>query len=152
MQNKNYEVAFEVTQSAEEVFNAIASVTKWWTENMQGQCREVNDEFTVQFEDIHFSKQKLTEVVPNKSIVWLITESHLSFLRDKQEWTGTEVRFEISGKGSKTQLRFTHVGLVPDVECYKDCSNAWSYYIATSLRQLITTGKGIPEKLEAHKQ
>ena len=28
--------------------------------------------------------------------------------------------------GSRNEVRFTHAGLVPDIECYDDCSNAWS--------------------------
>jgi hypothetical protein len=42
-----------------------------------------------------------------------------------------------------TQLRFTHHGLVPAIECYKDCSNAWGQLIQQSLFSLMTTGKEI---------
>jgi hypothetical protein len=43
-----------------------------------------------------------------------------------------------------TQIRFTHVGLVPDYECYDLCRDAWGTYIRDSLRSLIQTGKGRP--------
>lgn len=52
--------------------------------------------------------------------------------------------FEIGKKGNKTQLRFTHLGLVPDYECYEMCRDGWSNYIQNSLRSLIATGKGQP--------
>jgi len=93
-------------------------------------------------EDMHFSKQRVVEVTPGKKVVWLITESQLNFTKDKSEWTGTKISFEISEINNQTQLRFTHVGLVPKIECYNDCSNAWSQLIQESLFSLITTGKG----------
>jgi len=45
-----------------------------------------------------------------------------------------------------TELRFTHVGLVPTFECYGGCSDAWGFYINDSLRSLIATGKGQPNR------
>ena len=55
--------------------------------------------------------------------------------------TGTEISFEIAKRGNKTEVRFTHVGLVPGVECFGDCSNAWSSYISNSLRNFIAKDK-----------
>ena len=37
---------------------------------------------------------------------------------NKPEWKDTEVVFEISEKGGKTEVRFTHVGLVYAYECF----------------------------------
>ena len=148
MNNKNLVITVDVDQSAHEVFNAVNNVSKWWTENLKGTTKALNDEFTVQFEDVHYSKQRLIEVVPDKKIVWLITESRLNFLQNKEEWNDTRLVFDISAHGDKTRLQFTHVGLVPDIECYNDCSNAWGYYISGSLQNLITSGKGQPEKVK----
>lgn len=146
MSNKNFSIKYVVDQSANEVFNAVTSISKWWTENVKGSSLKLNDEFTVQFEDIHFSKQRIIEFIPYKKIVWLVTESRLSWLQNKQEWNDTEIVFEISDKGRRTQLQFTHIGLNPDIECYNDCSIGWNQYIRSSLFKLITTGKGQPDK------
>jgi hypothetical protein len=67
-------------------------------------------------------------------------------VKDTAEWNGSKVTFEISRKGSKTELRFTHVGLVPEHECFDTCSNAWGFYVNDSLRRLITTGRGEPNE------
>ena len=148
MDNQNFTVSFLVDQTPKEAFNAIQNVPGWWTGNLQGSTQQLNDEFEVRFGDVHYSKQKLIEVISNKKVVWLITDSRLNFVKDKSEWTGTKISFEIAEKDGKTQVRFTHSGLVPEIECYRDCSNAWGYYV-NSLHSLITTGKGQPEPKES---
>jgi hypothetical protein len=94
---------------------------------------------------VHRSKQKTTEFIPGKKVVWHVSESNLSFVKDKSEWNGTGVIFDISEERGKTEVRFTHVGLVPQYECYGSCSNAWGMLINRNLRKLITTGKGQPD-------
>jgi len=144
--HQDYHVSIIVDATPHEAFESINNVTKWWTENLEGTSHKMGDEFTVQFGDVHYSRQKLVEVVPDKKVVWLITESKLNFLQDKQEWNGTIISFDITTEGGKTKVTFTHIGLVPQIECYNDCSNAWGGYIQGSLKQLIDTGKGRPEK------
>ncbi|CAN5423502.1 hypothetical protein BH11BAC1_BH11BAC1_22990 [soil metagenome] len=148
MKRKDYSTLITVNATPEEAFKGINNVTKWWTENLEGSSQKLNDEFSVQFGDVHYSKQKLVELLPGKKVTWLVTESKLNFLKDKQEWVGTKIHFEIFEKDSKTQIRFIHEGLVPKIECYSACSNAWGDYIKGSLLNLINTGKGKPTTLE----
>jgi hypothetical protein len=148
MKNQNLTTVFTVNQTREEAFAAIKNVRGWWSGEIEGSTDKLGDEFTYRFKDVHFSKQKITEVIPGKKVVWLVLDSYLSFIEDKREWNGTKVTFEIARKGDKTEVRFTHMGLVPDHECYDACSNAWGSYINGSLRSLITTGKGHPNEKE----
>ena len=106
----------------------------------RGPTSKLGDEFIYRYKDVHYSKQRIVEVVPGKRIVWLILEAWPSFIDDKNEWNGTKVVFEVSKKGDETEVRFTHAGLVPQHECFDKCSNAWGYYINGSLRTLITSG------------
>src|SRR5260370_24188127 len=90
---------------------------------------------------MHRTEQKITELIPGKKIVWRVLESDLSFLKDKSEWTGTEIVFDISAKKGKTEVRFTHAGLKPQIESYGSCSNAGGLLVYANLPKLITTGK-----------
>ena len=78
---------------------------------------------------MHYSKQRLVELVQDKKIVWLVVESNLSFLDNPSEWTETKISFEISDEDGQTTVKFIHDGLVPQFECYGDCTGAWSQYL-----------------------
>jgi hypothetical protein len=142
MSTSNYTTTIVVNNSATEVFDAINNVQGWWQGAIEGSTDKLNDEFTYRMEEIHFSKQKVVELIANKKIVWLVTDSKLNFTQDKSEWTGTKIIFDISEQNNQTQLQFTHLGLVPAIECYGGCSGAWKQLIEQSLHSLITTGKG----------
>ena len=145
MHNQHFTTSFLVDQTPKDAFDAVNNVRGWWTENAEGNSEKLNDEFEVRFGDVHYSKQKLIEVLPGRRVVWLITDSKLNFIEDKTEWTGAKVIFDISRIDNKTEVRFTHHGLLPQIECFDACSNAWGEYINNSLRNLIVKGKGKPE-------
>jgi hypothetical protein len=140
----SFSTAFLVNQSPKEVFDAVNNVRGWWSSSLQGESEKPGDVFTFRYEDLHISKQKLVEVVPGRRVVWLVLDASLNFAEDKAEWKGTKVVFDIAKKGGKTELRFTHEGLVPSFECFDACSEGWGFFIDGSLKKLITTGKGEP--------
>jgi hypothetical protein len=140
MNDKDYTTTLIVDQSPEEAFTAINNVRGWWAGEIEGSTGKLGDEFTYRYEPYHYSKQKITEFIPGKKVVWDVLESSLNFIEVKSEWKGTKITFEIAKNGDKTEVRFTHIGLVPNIECFGACSNAWGSLINGSLRSLITTG------------
>ena len=145
MNATNYQHRFTVQATPEQVFKAVAHVSDWWTVNTEGMSRSVGDEFTVQFGDVHLTKQRVTEVVPGERIVWLVTESLLPWLKDREEWKGTELVFDIAATNKGTELTFTHIGLTPHSECFDQCEKGWDYFLGESLFKLITEGAGLPD-------
>ena len=149
MSDKNFKASFSVDQSPEEVFAAINNVRGWWSHAIEGSTDKLGAEFKYHYQDVHRSTFKITEFVPGKKVVWHVMDNYFNFVMDKTEWTGTDVVFEIARKGDKTEVHFTHVGLVPEYECYTVCSDGWGTYINGSLHSLITIGKGQPNVGEA---
>lgn len=143
MNTTDFTTTIVVEHSTKEAFDAINNVRGWWQGEIEGNTDKLNEEFTYRMKEVHFSKQKLIEIIPNEKIVWLVTDSKLNFTKDPSEWTGTKIIFEIHSTEKGTEIHFTHMGLTPAIECYGGCSNAWGKLIQESLYSLITTGKGV---------
>ncbi|MES2560837.1 MAG: SRPBCC family protein [Bacteroidota bacterium] len=148
MTTSNFTTTLLVDQSATAVFTAINNVRGWWSEEIEGITDQLNQEWAYHYQDVHRCNMKITELVPGQKIVWEVLDNQFSFTKDKNEWIGNKLIFEITPQGTQTQLRFTQVGLVPEYECYDICQNAWNTYIQKSLYSLITTGKGQPNSKE----
>ena len=142
MSGINFTATITVDQAPEQAFAAINNVRGWWSGDpgVEGRTDRLGAEFTYRYKDLHYSKQRIIELVPARRVVWLVIDSDLSFVKDRSEWNGTTITFDIARDGDKTEVRFTHVGLVPDFECYGDCSSAWGYYVRGPLRKLIAKG------------
>ena len=142
MKKENYNSSITANITANEAFNGICKVSAWWG-NIEGDTEKLNDVFTYRPGNtwVNF---KITEFIPGKKIVWHVTDCFLHFQNDKTEWKNTDVVFEIEKNGNSTQINFTHIGLVPGVECYNGCVKGWDQYVKGSLLKLLTTGKGQP--------
>jgi hypothetical protein len=140
----DFTIAFTVNRTPEEAFAAINNVRGWWSEDIKGSTGNAGDIFNYRFRDIHRTVIKIKSSVPGEKVVWNVIDNYFNFTVDKTEWKGTDMIFDISRKGDKTEVRFTHVGLVPEYECYDACSAGWTTYVNGSLRSLIETGKGQP--------
>jgi hypothetical protein len=142
MRAQDFTTTFTVDQTADELFAAITNVRGWWSGSpgVEGRTHKVGNEFTYRYHPHHYSKQKIIELIDGKKVVWRVLDSKLNFIEDESEWTGTEIIFEISQRGEKTEVRFTHIGLTPAIECFDACSDAWSSYVKGGLRNLINRG------------
>ncbi len=144
MGTPSFHASFLTDRSPGEVFDAINDVGSWWSGSIQGRTAGRGAEFTYRYGDLHVSTQRVTESARGRKVVWRVTDSHLGFVETPDEWTGTEIVFEIDGRNGQTELRFTHAGLVPDSECYGSCSTAWTAII-DNLHRRIATGEAQPD-------
>ncbi|MBX3583075.1 MAG: SRPBCC domain-containing protein [Rhizobiaceae bacterium] len=144
MTEQNFTTSFTVDRTPEEVFAAVTNVRGWWSENIRGKTEKAGDIFNYSFRDIHRCTVKIKTSIPGEKVVWNIMDAYFNFTKDPGEWKGTQVIFDIRPKDGRTELTFTHDGLVPDHECFEVCTAGWTTYVNGSLRDLILTGKGQP--------
>ncbi|WP_207421564.1 SRPBCC family protein [Desertivirga brevis] len=142
MENRSFTTTVFAAQTPGEVFNVIKDVRMWWSglfdESFEGTFEKVGDEFSFRAGGgVHITRQRLVELVPDKKLVWLVTDSNLSFVDTTDEWTRTKISFDITEESGRTKIVFTHIGLVPDFECYESCAPAWTQYICERLPRAI---------------
>ena len=144
MKKQDFNATISVNSTAQEAFEKIAQVGNWWAKDFTGKAKKLNDTFTIRFGDT-FVDFKISEAIPDAKIVWYVTNSYLPWLTDKTEWNNTKVVFDISSENNQTKIDFTHVGLVPEIECYDNCEKGWTRFATISLPKFINEGKGLPE-------
>ncbi|MET0169536.1 MAG: SRPBCC domain-containing protein [Aliihoeflea sp.] len=144
----NFTTTITVGKSPADAFRAILDPRSWWGAEIEGETDVSGQEWTYRYKELHFSRQRTVELIPDRKIVWEVVDARMSFLRDTGEWTGTKLEFELEPKGEGTQVRFTHIGLVPKVECFDVCTDAWTGLIQGSLKNRIETGVGDPDSVE----
>lgn len=147
----DYTIALTVRATPQQAYEAITDVAGWWG-RITGTTTAVGDEFIYVVPGLHYSGFRVTELEPGARIAWLVTGSCLDFIEEKQEWNGTTVEFDLAeadapvdeeARGT-TRVTFTHRGLVPNVECYGVCTDAWGMFVRSSLKSFIETGTGMP--------
>ena len=139
MTGDDFTATISVNQTPDEAYSAILNIGGWWTGSNEGKCDQLGDEFIHRDGEAHYCKLRVTELVPGRKVTWLVLDNHFSFVADQDEWKGTQISFEIATVGAKTQIRFAHLGLAPEFECFDVCSNAWGSLINGSLRALVCT-------------
>src|SRR5262245_33364025 len=111
--HSDYTASITVDQAPAEVFQAASDPRLWWSQNIEGATDSLGAVFYYHFKDVHRGTFQVTESVPGQRLVWHVLQNHFNFVKDPTEWTGTDIVFDITKKGDKTELRFTHVGLEP---------------------------------------
>lgn len=138
MKTQDFSTTVMVEQTPETAYRTILDVRSWWSglydESFEGNSAQLGDEFSfLAGGGAHFTRQRLVELVPGKKVVWLVAEANLSFVDKTDEWAGTKICFDISWEQGKTKIVFTHLGLVPEFECYDSCAPAWTQYLQERL-------------------
>jgi len=146
MGNNDFNSSITVPISAGEAIKKISQVPGWWGVTFTGNAEKQHDRFTLKMGGDSFFDCTVAELIPGKRVVWSITDCNMPWYADKKEWANTKLIFDLHENNGITELRFTHEGLTPEVECYKDCAPGWTHWINTSLQSYLTTGEGVFRK------
>jgi len=142
MADKNFQTMISARISAGEAMTRISNVPEWWGITFSGSSQNEGETFVVKMGEESFFNFAVTELIPGKRVVWLVTDCYMPWYSDKKEWANTKLIFDLSENNGVTTLTFTHEGLTPEIECYKDCETGWTHWIRTSLLSYFTTGRG----------
>ncbi|MCC8424573.1 SRPBCC domain-containing protein [Mucilaginibacter sp. UR6-11] len=143
MKKNDFNSSISAKISADEAIKKISKVPEWWGITFSGSAEKQKDHFIVKMGGDSFFNFTVAELVPGKRVVWLVTDCNMPWYSDKKEWADTKLIFDVIENNGITDLAFTHEGLTPDVECYKDCAPGWTHWIKTSLFSYFTTDKGV---------
>lgn len=144
MKQRDYTATISAHSPAQEAIDKISRVAEWWTKGFVGASRQPGDTFTVRFGET-FVDFRVAEVIPEKKIVWQVTDCHLHFQSNQKEWNETRIVWDVSTENGLTSVRMTHVGLVPEHQCYQNCEQGWNFYVKESLRKLLDEDQGLPD-------
>lgn len=143
METKDFNCSITAKITAAEAMKKISNVPEWWGVTYSGSSEKEKDKFTIKMGEDSFFNVTVDELVPEKKVVWLVTDCNMPWYTDKKEWANTRLIFDLAENNGETELHFRHQGLTPNLECYNDCDPGWTHWIKTSLASYFTTGKGV---------
>jgi len=142
----DYRTRIDTSANMNSCFCAITKeVDKWWGK-VDNSVNKLGDEFSIFFGDTEW-RFAITQYIPFKKVIWsCIKANHVhSGLEDiQEEWLNTEVEWIVTEAEHKTEITITHKGLTEHLNCYEVCKSGWDYFLLTSLKDYLETGKGSP--------
>ncbi|MEW8351117.1 MAG: SRPBCC domain-containing protein [Candidatus Thiodiazotropha taylori] len=132
--------------SPSQAYRAIAEeMDQWWTP-MSAPFHKAGDRAKTDFGGDSYWVFEARSLNEAKLIELDCVESNMvsDALDDPEEWLGTRLIFEFNEDKAGTEIRFTHLGLTPQFDCYEICKNGWDHYILTSLKNYLDGLGGIP--------
>ena len=134
---KDFSTTFTVPASRTAVFKAITTPKDWWDDHIEGSAAEAGGEFHFDT-DQRYAEFRVEEAEEGDRLVWH-TESTGKEKEDR-DWDDTSLIFELSDseeEKGETQVTFTHRGMHPHEEGYKEAVEAWRERIQDRLEPLI---------------
>lgn len=137
--SESFRTIIHVASTPKEAFAAISRPQEWWNPQIAEPSEAVGDEFGFDEPGLHRTRLRVVEAAPGRRIVWRVVENHFGFVEDQEEWVGTDIVFDIEPGEHGVTVTLTHVGLVPEFECYSVCAGAWTYLLGSNIRQMLAT-------------
>lgn len=145
---KHYRKELHFKAPASALYAALSTqegLRGWWTPTCTVGDK-VGD--TARFEfAAGYKIMRIEKLVPDRQVRWHCIENHHCATGPKMrpnEWAGTTLVFRLNGDTlTHTVLRFEHLGLTPELDCYEMCEGGWNQFLA-SLKDYVETGVGAP--------
>lgn len=144
MRDTSFTETVKTSADPSDIISKIGNVSEWWAKDFQGTSKNVGDNFVVKFSSGDTFAIKVSEIIPEQKVVWDITDAFQGWVKEPKEWVGTRIEWDIKAENGVSEVTFTHVGLVPQLECFGTCSKVWDYLMQKSFSDLLNTGKGLP--------
>ena len=75
-----------------------------------------------------------------QEVVWRCLRSNM---QNTSAWEGTTIRFVLRPVEGGTRLEFSQTGY-RESPCRDVCHQGWAFFVGTSLKQYLETGRGVP--------
>jgi hypothetical protein len=144
MKEQDYQSSFTAHVSPREAFEKISRVSEWWSKNFEGKSQKSGDVFTVRFSSGDRYTAKVSEMLPDHQIIWEFIDTYQGWVKNSTEWVGTKIIWEVTPQKDSVEVKMTHVGLAPELECFDQCTSVWNYLMLESLFKFLNEGKGHP--------
>ncbi len=132
--------SFLIDARADTVADALmqeSHIQNWWTK----EARVENDKGIVGWSGYGWEVElQMTRGGATGPVVWKCIRSNM---QNTNAWEGTTMTFLLTPQGTGTRVEFSQTGY-RESPCYEVCDQGWAFFVGTSLRQYIETGKGIP--------
>jgi hypothetical protein len=77
METKNFNCSITTKISASEAIKKISQVPAWWGVAFIGSAEKQGDEFVIKMGGDSFFNFTVSELIPNKRVVWLVTDCYM---------------------------------------------------------------------------
>jgi uncharacterized protein YndB with AHSA1/START domain len=123
------------------LFTSAAGVSRWWGPTIGDGA--VGGTLVISFGEHGENAVRVLEAGPAR-VVWKpVVADGSTPTGHTQEWLDTTIEFDIVPTDLGTELRFRHAGLTPKLDCWSDCFDGWTHFMA-SIDTLARTGTGTP--------
>ena len=130
----------DINAGRQAVYEAITTregQSKWWIVNCEVRP-EIGYVNILHITDAWANYMRVVDLQPDRRVEWLC-------LNENDEWSGTQIIFEIAEQNNLCFLNFHHNGFRAETEFMATCSYHWARHLWI-LKHLCETGESILDK------
>jgi len=129
----------EVEASPEALYTALTTeqgLASWWTPMISTEGSVIKFRFG---DGKSGADMRVDETIPEERVVWTCIDG---------PWPEMRFIFSIAPHERGAVLHFDHEGWSEEGDFFRHCNMKWGYFLASSLKPLLESGKGAPHPLD----